>query len=254
MINRVYPSIMKNRIIGFVGRKIGLPYPRPPIINRISTGIKFHKDFGYIATERVIEHQFVVSNIKNYKIILDFGCTPSLLPIELAINGFEVYGIDYRKHPLTHRNFTFIQDDILNITFKSKFDCIISISTLEHIGLNVYNKKNNPSDLDYNKKKVKQVIEKFDTFLKPGGILLITVPIGKESTEKMLHCFDYQKFKELFKTNFIIWNEYHYQRIGMDDWIPCLPQELKEISNKLEDTYGYQMGSNSVSCFIMRGR
>jgi SAM-dependent methyltransferase len=62
-----------------------------------------------------------------------------------------------------------INQDILDFAPSAKYDLIVSVSTLEHVG---WDEK--PSDPD----KVTQVVDRVRTFLRPGGRFVFTVPIG----------------------------------------------------------------------------
>ncbi|MCX6003855.1 MAG: class I SAM-dependent methyltransferase, partial [Chloroflexi bacterium] len=89
---------------------------------------------------RLIEYDFIRANIEGIKKqrILDVGCCGSKLPIDLARQGHEVYGIDvgdYRDQKL----FTFVQTDIQKMPFNDNFfDMVSCVSVLEHIGLGRY--------------------------------------------------------------------------------------------------------------------
>ncbi len=91
-------------------------------------------------SERVIEYPLIFQYLdKNWKRILDFGCVEDLLPMHLASLGYNVTGLDFRPYPFTHPNFEFIQADILSWQpQKEQYDCVISVSTIEHIGLGGY--------------------------------------------------------------------------------------------------------------------
>lgn len=59
------------------------------------------------------------------------------------------------------------------------FDLIISISTFEHIGFNesIYSKTQPNTDADAGQ-KLKQAIDKTKSLLSPGGVFIMTAPLG----------------------------------------------------------------------------
>ena len=79
------------------------------ILNKIPFLAKRMYEFS--VNERIVEYPFVHANINLEKgKILDVGCGPSKLPIELASRGYQVYAIDLQEYfpLLRHQNFTFV--------------------------------------------------------------------------------------------------------------------------------------------------
>lgn len=68
-----------------------------------------------------------------------------------------------------------VNEDVTKITFSKKYDLIISISTLEHVGWDEDPKKQ--IMLNENQ-KIRQAIDKLRTLLNPGGRIVVTVPVG----------------------------------------------------------------------------
>ena len=90
--------------------------------------------------------------------------------------------------PLKYPNLTFIQSDIKKTDFQDKFfDTVVAVSTIEHVGMH-------EKDLQGDKKAIKEIIR----ILKPGGLLLMTVPVGnkfKETTFERI--YDPESLKSL---------------------------------------------------------
>jgi len=98
-------------------------------------------------TVRFVEYPWIMTRLDRLcATILDIGCWDSLFPIMLASVGHSVTGVDIRDYPYTHKNFTFIQGDIMDIgTFRAgesniinqlgRFDAVTLVSVLEHVGL-----------------------------------------------------------------------------------------------------------------------
>jgi len=125
---------------------------------------------------RLIEYHFIHSNIEpDVKLkILDVGCAGTTLPIELASQGHEVYGIDgmpYRKQ----QNFTFIQGTLEYMPFNNDFfDIVTAVSTIEHVGLGRYGDPISPEG-------DKKAVEEIKRVVKPEGRIVITIPSGKDA-------------------------------------------------------------------------
>lgn len=63
-----------------------------------------------------------------------------------------------------------INEDMVSFTPSQKYDLIISISTLEHVGT---------KELPQQPEKVIQAVENLKKYLNPGGQIVFTVPIGE---------------------------------------------------------------------------
>jgi len=156
------------------------------ILNSISLSNKV------VFSERVIEYPIIFQHLdKNCEHILDFGCVEDLLPIHLASLGYNVTGLDFREYPFSHQNFKFIRADILNWEPpEERYDCAISVSTIEHVGLGAYG---DPVCEGGDK----TAVAKLFVSLKRGGQLLITVPFGKATIKRGMRIYNYDGLCEL---------------------------------------------------------
>lgn len=123
--------------------------------------------------ERSLEIPFVFNAIPQdtKQTILDVGACESTVALSLASFGHEVTALDFRPYPLTHPNITTVLEDICSTTLPSKsFDCVICLSTLEHIGFDTqYGKASSQMSA------AKAVVQ-MHRVLKSGGKLLLTIP------------------------------------------------------------------------------
>ena len=124
--------------------------------------------------ERIVEIPFAIQAVaalpKRAK-ILDLGCTESSLPLQLAALGYSVTGFDFREYPYGHPNLTFVQGDMTKLPFdKENFDAILSISTLEHVGIGFYADPQEAQQAD------KKAIGEIARVLKPNGLFVLTAP------------------------------------------------------------------------------
>jgi SAM-dependent methyltransferase len=129
--------------------------------------------------DRDIEWSWIASQIpqNNCGTALDFGCGPSYMGLIAARKGFDVTAVDIQtqKIPYVHKNFKFIQGDVLNQFSNEQFDLIINSSTIEHVGLaGRYGEIINRPDGDL------EVMRKLYTLLKKGGLMLLTIPVGHD--------------------------------------------------------------------------
>jgi len=143
-------------------------------------------------SERIVEVPMVLNYIpKKPSRILDIGCRYSLLPIQLASLGHKVYGIDIYPYKRRHPNFHFFRKDLRQSPFKSNFfDVVVSLSTIEHIGLGFYKER---KDQEGDIKAVNEVRR----ILKPGGAFLLTLPFGKHVNSNWYRVYDKKRILKL---------------------------------------------------------
>jgi SAM-dependent methyltransferase len=125
-------------------------------------------------TERIVEHIFVHTRLpKPPARVLDLGCAESTNSLEMASLGFDVVGVDLRPLPLRHPNFRMLLADIGNLPLPdASFDVVVSLSTIEHVGLDWYTPSPDGTS-DH------RVVAEVERLLKPGGRFLLTVPFGQ---------------------------------------------------------------------------
>ena len=91
--------------------------------------------------EHLVEIPFLFRNIKDRAKVLDVGCTGSPVALQLAMMRYNVTCIDYLEYGRQHANMRFIKGDFSSHDFaKEKFDIVIAMNSLEHFGLQYYNK------------------------------------------------------------------------------------------------------------------
>lgn len=110
--------------------------------------------------------------------ILEIGHVNSSLALELSSLGYKVTAIDLRDYPFNHPNLRSIKADFLDFNFEAKFDCIIAISVIEHLGQNKrYGGRDENSDsLD------RKAFGKISSLLRENGKFIVSVPFA--SSEK----------------------------------------------------------------------
>lgn len=123
-------------------------------------------------------YNFILNQVDNYADgksldILDVGCGHGDISIPLAKRGYKVTGIDIDKELVTEcrnkcNDASFLVVDAQSEWDLSQYDVVIMSEVLEHIS--------NPG----------KMIENMNHHLKPGGILVLTVPNGYCLTEILL--------------------------------------------------------------------
>lgn len=128
-------------------------------------------------SQRAIEYPWVLKHLprRPNALVLDVGCSESLLSHELVAKGYQVIGIDIQEYPWKTHQMFFYQTNVLDTRFPPNlFDIIPVVSTIEHIGLNAY------GQLALDQNGDLKAMAELRRILKSGGTLLLTTPyIGK---------------------------------------------------------------------------
>jgi len=204
---------------GILLQKIGLITSKPLL-------------FDISCCERMVEYAWVLRNLDIEKSkILDLGCYGTLFPIMLASLGHKVTGIDRKDYEYKHPNFTFIKGDILDFPpqlLNQKFDVIISISTIEHVGLG--SKENIIEDGDI------KAVKELKKMLKDNSTLFLTFGYGgKFQIHKLLsspdipfgRLYDEERIEKLSKGFEIVKKDYFKIEDGV--WNLCTIKEAKKF-------------------------
>jgi len=165
-----------------------------------------------------------IDEVNVCKRLLDVGSAGSILPIKLASLGYEVWCIDVRQYEGNDllQNLICIVGDIRKTSFENGFfDCVIAVSTLEHIGLGRYGEWLEPNG-------DATAISEISRILSRNGTLLITLPFGKEEVFPSHRVYNQPRLRAILK-GFNVEREYYYARNKNGFWSPCVKEDLAEI-------------------------
>lgn len=144
--------------------------------------------------ERIVEVPWILGNLPQPPArILDIGACESPIALMLASIGYRVTAVDLHSYPFSHPNLKVIVGDITTLSLTGKFDVIVCLSTLEHIGLPVYGGRTMQAGDD-------SAIRHMYHWLKPGGYLLLTVPAAQTyQVGKLWRLYDVATLKDLLR-------------------------------------------------------
>src|SRR3990172_11938288 len=138
-----------------------------------------------LAGDREVEYAFVAAHVPDTPgTALDFGCGNAPIGLVAAFKGYTVLALDLTPVQWTFVNpaITFHQADINTYPLGSqRFDVILTCSTVEHVGLaGRYGSLEDPNgDL--------KAMRLLRTLLKPGGRMLLTIPVGQDQVCRPYH-------------------------------------------------------------------
>jgi len=136
--------------------------------------------------DRDLEYTWIEANMPRQKgRALGFGCGTSSLPLFAARLGFNVTAVDLVQVPEFYKydGLEFLYGDFLEMDFQTEsFDLIINASAIEHVGISGrYEVSDDREDGDI------AVSKKLYNVLKPGGVMLLTIPVGQDAVFAPLH-------------------------------------------------------------------
>ena len=189
--------------------------------------------------ERIFEKTFVLQSlVRLYEssniTVLDVGAAESLLSYELASFNYSVTAIDIRPIALFHPNLKFVKTDICKpVLPPANFDCVIALSTLEHIGLGWYGDETGES---YDLKAVQEI----SLLLKPEGSFILTVPYGKKALTPVHRIYNQESLQKLIQDFNIVQISYGVRK---DDFTWTITENELEASEKEHNPNNYLPGA-----------
>jgi SAM-dependent methyltransferase len=141
-------------------------------------------DYGYGYDERVVEYPWALSRLSEKEgKLLDAGSVLNFSQIIdnsiLSKKAITIFTLAPEKNSFWEKGISYCYGDLRQLSFKDNwFDEIISISTLEHVGMDnrMYTGKNTSVQVGLDAKKAARELIRV---LKLGGKLLISVGFGK---------------------------------------------------------------------------
>lgn len=195
--------------LGSLNIGLRIIYSSNPLVNAAKTVLSaFYSPFygafdgKPLVNERLAEIPFAISSLGNARRILDVGSAESLLPIQLASAGWEVWTIDPRGYPFSHRSLHRITGDAAAMPFEPEsFDAVLAISTMEHIGIGYSEVQSRDKDL-LASKEIQRV-------LKRDGRFIITLPFGpKPSSDSFQRVYDSERLQALLSGFRVVNSQY----------------------------------------------
>ena len=157
---------------------------------------KFPLGYGYGLDERVVEYPWFFAQLKDSeKMILDAGS---------SLNHYAILNLPQIKKRVVHlitlanegrfrgKHLHYLYGDLRQLPYKDGFfDGVVSISTIEHVGLDntfLYTQDKRKRETDT--EGYAEAIRELKRVLKPGGTLYLTVPYGRYQNHGWFQVFD----------------------------------------------------------------
>lgn len=193
--------------------------------------------------DRYIEYSWIAAHApEGPGEALEFGCGRSYLALIAAQRGFEVTAIDLSPvdWPYAHPRLRFIQKDIFDLKFPlSSLDLIINCSAIEHVGLGRYG-----DSLDTNGDL--GAMKLLGSLLKPGGIMLLTIPVGQDATFAPRHrVYGPERLPRLLD-GYLVEHKVYWAKDGRNRWV-IVDEDKALVRKPTPSVY-------SLGCFVLKAR
>jgi SAM-dependent methyltransferase len=200
-------------------------------------GVRLPRGYGFRLDERVIEYPWVYARLpRDPGQMLDAGATLNhdflvkRPPVSTA--KLSICTLAPEKQCHWRRGISYVFDDLRLCTFRSQnFDTVVSISTIEHIGLDntaLYTSDQTKRESD--RLGFRAAVREFRRVLRPGGVCFITVPYGKASMRGWFQVFDAAMIHLVLDDFEPADQELDYFGYASDGWHKADPVELEEAT------------------------
>ena len=196
----------------------------PPVLVGYKTG---KVDVRWV-NERVVEVPYVfraLGGIEPGGKVLDVGASESTLSLSLATLGYRVTAIDPRPNPLTHELLEVVQARIEE-WHDGEFDAVVCLSTIEHIGMDVYEQDASERRVDL------EAMARMRELTKPGGLLVLTTSVGSASAGENGRTYDRKGLVELL-AGWEVKDETLVQRRDPTSWVTT-GEEIEALDGSTE--------------------
>lgn len=200
----------------------------------------FDRFFGL--GERSVEYPWLLRNIKPTSLpcsVLDVGCAESFLSYELLRQGFTVFGVDIRPYYAKPRRMPFIRTEVTKLPFRNAvFNNIEIVSTIEHIGVGLYEDKLIDENLDYD------VMLELQRVLRPDGKIFLTTPFkGEYELAPGARLYDMNRLQKISRNLALIKVSFFARILGSQKWSEFSEAEATRIT---------KAGGQGLVCLIWK--
>jgi SAM-dependent methyltransferase len=219
---------------------------------RFAAGSALRPGYGLGASERVVEIPWLLAKRPSGR-TLDAGSSlnhPEFLDrLEPLVEQLHVVTLAYEGVAYPERGISYTFDDLRNLPYRDEhFDSVISISTLEHIGMDntAYagstqgaTASNDP--VEDTRRAVRELVR----VTRLGGRLLLTVPYGERQDLGWQRQFDLAEIELLLGTAAPSTSEVTVYRYFSSGWA------LSGLEEAADARYREAEGAEAVACIAM---
>ncbi len=203
-----------------------------------------------IRGERNVEWAFLSTEMPNGPgEAIEFGCEEGYMSLLAAHRGFHVVANDLQGQNFSwqHTSVEFRQGDFLRLNLpRNHFDLAINCSSVEHVGVaGRYGIEVNEEAGDI------EVMQRLADILKPGGLLLMTAPCGRDAVmAPWCRVYGAQRLAKLFAP-FRVAKESYWIKDAKNKWVASTRETalaFQPVYNP-SDSHGC---AYALGCFVLQ--
>ena len=180
---------------------------------------------------------------------IEFGCEQGFMSLLAAQKGFHVVANDLQDQSFTwyHPSVEFRQGDFLKLDLpRNHFDIAINCSSVEHVGVaGRYGITVNEDEGDI------EVMHRLADILKPGGLLLMTAPCGRDAVmAPWCRVYGAQRLPRLFAA-FRLLKECYWIKDAQNRWVGSTREAALNFQpvHDPSDSHGC---AYALGCFVLQ--
>jgi len=200
-----------------------------------------------LAGDREVEWSFVASHLPcGPGEALDFGCDGTYLSLIAARRGFHVVALDLERQAVLwqHPNRHFVHGDLLAARLAdASFDLVVNCSSVEHVGLvGRYSVSEPLPDGDL------EVMRKLRSLMKPEGIQLLTIPVGRDSVFYPWHRVYGKARLPMLLEGYVVDHAEFWCKSLDQGWALCAREDALEFNAGWDE----KRKIYALGCFVLR--
>ncbi len=192
--------------------------------------------YGRSMDERVVEVPWFLEKLpKGTLRLLDAGSTLNheLVLEHLPLDRLRLFisTLAPEDRCFWKRGVSYVFEDLRDLSFRDGlFDCVASLSTLEHIGMDNSLYVSDTRFRENARKDHLRVMAQLRRVLRPGGTLLVTVPYGRETNHGWFQQFGREMLAELVAGFGPATTEIRFFRYRPEGWKAASQEECDDAS------------------------
>jgi len=220
----------------------------------------YPEKFGVQIDERIVEYPWVFSQLPAEPgMVLDAG---SALNHEFLLDRaplnkaqLSIMTLAPEKRCFWKKSISYVFGDLRLPYFNAAaFDVVVSVSTIEHIGLdNTLLYTGDSTKREFDDLGFLPAVKEFRRVLKPGGMCLITVPFGRRGVHGWYQVFDLEAVSEVIKAFDPTEHTLDFFGYGESGWNHCehediIDAEFFDVHEGGDFAPDYAAGARGVAC------
>jgi SAM-dependent methyltransferase len=200
--------------------------------------------------ERNVEWAFLSTEMPNGPgEAIEFGCEQGYMSLLAAQKGFHVLANDLEQQSFTwqHPNVEFRQGDFLKLDLpRDRFNLAINCSSVEHVGVaGRYGITADQGEGDI------EVMKRLAEILKPGGLLLMTAPCGRDAVmAPWCRVYGPKRLPRLFAP-FEVVKESYWVKDSQNRWAFATRDAALDFQPRNDPNDGHGC-AYALGCFVLR--